>query len=299
MLPSYLKLSKKEILERVEKAYKLLSPCRVCPRKCKADRLTEKKLGFCKAGRCALITAFHPHFGEEKVLVGNYGSGTIFFTSCNMACVYCQNYEISQLRIGKKVEAFDLAKMMISLQGQGCANINLVSPTIWVPQILEALVIAIPLGLRIPLVYNTGGYDRVETLKLLQGIVDIYMPDIKYSDNKIGLKYSLTPNYWNVVKKAVTEMYSQVGDLLISEQGLAVRGLLVRHLVLPEGLAGTDKAMKFIASVSKNTFVNLMNQYYPENKAFEYAKINRRVRQDEYQDALRETSKTRLHRLES
>lgn len=299
MLPAYLKLSRKELLERADKAQSFLSPCKVCPRECKADRLTEKKLGFCKAGRCALITAFHPHFGEEKVLVGNYGSGTIFFTSCNMACVYCQNYEISQLRIGKKAEAFDLAKMMISLQGQGCANINLVSPTIWVPQILEALVIAIPSGLRIPLVYNTGGYDRVETLKLLQGIIDIYMPDIKYSDNKIGLKYSLTPNYWNVVKKAVTEMYSQVDDLLISEQGLAVRGLLVRHLVLPEGLAGTDKAMKFIASVSKNTFINLMDQYYPENKAFDYAKINRRIRQDEYQDALRETSKWRLHRLES
>jgi putative pyruvate formate lyase activating enzyme len=226
MKASYLKLTKKELEERAEKAWSLLNPCRVCPRKC----------GVCQMGKMPKISSAHPHFGEEAPLVGTHGSGTIFFSSCNLACVYCQNYEISQLRLGEEVEIEDLALMMLSLQKQ-------------------ALVIAVEKGLNIPLVYNTGGYDSVKTLKLLDGIIDIYMPDMKYSDSKNAKKYSLVDNYWEINKKAVKEMFQQVEDLVIDEKGIASRGLLIRHLVLPNDLSGTKKAMKFIASFSKNSYV--------------------------------------------
>lgn len=243
------------------------------------------------------VSSFHPHFWEEKVLVGAKGSGTIFLTSCNLACVYCQNFEISQLRIGKEVGIEDLAKMMVSLQDQGCHNINFVSPTIWVPQILKALRIAVEKGLKLPLVYNTGGYDAVTSLKLLDGIVDIYMPDVKYSDDAHGLKYSVAPNYWEVVQEAVSEMHRQVGDLVIGKNGIAQRGLLIRHLVLPNGIAGTEKVMKFIASLSKETYVNLMDQYHPTNKADQYPELNRRITSDEFQEALTLAQKEGLHRF--
>ncbi len=297
MKASYLRLSKKELEERVKKAKKLLLPCRVCPRKCGVNRLEGKKLGFCKVGYKPVVSSYHPHFWEERVLVGSGGSGTIFFSSCNLACVYCQNYEISQLRLGEKVEIEDLVKMMTSLQKQGCENINFVSPTIWVPQILEALSFAIEAGLRLPLVYNTGGYDAVRTLRLLEGVVDIYMPDVKYADNKAGLKYSLAPNYWDVVRKAVREMHNQVGDLRI-KGGVAVRGLLVRHLVLPEGLAGTEKVMKFLTSLSKNMYVNIMAQYHPANKAYMYSEIDRRITEEEYLEAVEIAKKYGLHRFD-
>lgn len=254
-------------------------------------------MGFCQMRAKLWVSSSHPHFGEEKVLVGTDGSGTIFFTSCNLACVFCQNFEISQLRIGQEVEIKELAKMMLSLQDQGCHNINFVSPTIWVPQILKALPIAIKKGLKLPLVYNSGGYDSVETLKLLDGIVDIYMPDIKYSDSACGLKYSAAPNYWEVVQKAVAEMHRQVGDLVISNQGLATRGLLIRHLVLPNGIAGTKRVMPFIASLSKESYVNLMDQYHPTNKAAQYPELNCRITTQEFQEALELTKKAGLHRF--
>lgn len=297
MKPGYLKLSQKELKIRAERAWLLLNPCRVCPRKCGVDRtqIRPKPAGFCQVGSKAKIYSFHPHFGEESCLVGTGGSGTIFFSSCNLACVYCQNYEISQLRLGEEVEIEDLAGMMVNLQNRGCHNINLVSPTIWVPQILKALVITRERGLKVPLVYNIGGYDSVETIKILEGIVDIYMPDIKYSDSKIGLKYSLVPNYWEVVQKSVKEMFRQVGDLVIDKNGIAQKGLLIRHLVLPNGLAGTKKVIKFIASLSKDFYVNIMDQYYPTNKADLYPEINRRITPEEYNQAIEIAKKYGLH----
>ncbi len=298
MKPSYLKLSKKELKERTEKAWKLLNPCRVCPRKCGTNRLKNEKTGFCQMAKKPKISSAHPHFGEEAPLVGTHGSGTIFFSSCNLACVYCQNFEISQLRYGEEIEIKDLASKMLSLQKQGCHNINLVSPTIWVPQILKALLIAIEKGLEIPLVYNTGGYDSVGTLKLLKGIIDIYMPDMKYSDSKIAKKYSLVEDYWQVNKKAVKEMHRQVGDLEIDRKGIAQKGLLIRHLVLPNNLAGTEKVMKFIASLSKNSYLNIMDQYYPCHKASQYPELNRRITAKEFNQAIEIAKKEGLHRFD-
>jgi len=295
--PSYLKLSKKELAKRAEKAWSRLNPCRVCPRRCSVNRQKEEKTGVCRMGAKPKVSSAHAHFGEEAPLVGTGGSGTIFFSSCNLACVYCQNFEISQLRFGEDIEIEGLAQMMLSLQTQGCHNINFVSPTIWVPQILKALVIAIEKGLKLPLVYNTGGYDKVKTLKLLDGVVDIYMPDMKYSDSKIAKKYSLVDNYWEVNKKAVKEMHRQVGDLVIKD-GIAQRGLLVRHLVLPEDIAGTKKVMKFLASLSKDTYINIMDQYHPTNKANQYPEINRRILPDEFIEAIEIAKKEGLHRFD-
>lgn len=298
MTPLYLNLSKNELKERAEKAWDLLNPCRVCPRVCGVDRTQSKAGGFCQMGAKSWVSSFHPHFWEERVLVGAKGSGTVFLTSCNLACVYCQNFEISQLRIGKEIEIKDLAEMMLSLQDQDCHNINFVSPTIWVPQILKALAIAVEKGLKLPLVYNTGGYDSAETLKLLDGIIDICMPDIKYSDSACGLKYSAVPNYWEVVQKAVREMFRQVGDLVIGKDRVAKRGLLIRHLVLPNEIAGTGKVMKFLASLSKDTYINLMDQYHPTNKADQYPELNRRVTTEEFQEALTLAQKEGLHRFD-
>ncbi len=298
MKPSYLELSKKELEKRVKKAWKLLNPCRVCPRRCGVNRQDNEKTGFCRMGVKPKVSSAHAHFGEEALLVGTGGSGTIFFSSCNLACVYCQNFEISQLRQGKEVEIKNLAQMMLSLQRQGCHNINFVSPTIWVPQILKALVIAVDKGLKLPLVYNTGGYDKTKTLKLLDGIVDIYMPDMKYSDSKIGKKYSLVDNYWRINKKAVKEMHRQVGDLVIDKNGIAQKGLLIRHLVLPGDLAGTKKIMKFLASLSKDTYINIMDQYHPTNKANQYPEINRRILPEEFEKAIKIAKKQGLHRFD-
>jgi len=221
------------------------------------------------------------------VLVGEGGSGTIFFASCNLACVYCQNWEISQLRLGHEVEPPALANMMLRLQARGCHNINLVSPTIYVPQILAALPYALDEGLRLPLVYNTSGYDSLEALRLLEGVIDIYMPDIKYSDEKIAGKYSIVKDYYAVTKEAVKEMHRQVGDLVV-ERGLALRGLIIRHLVLPHGLAGTAEVMRFIAQeISRCSYVNVMDQYRPENKAWRYPELSRRINSEEHREALR------------
>ena len=295
--PSYLNLSKKELTARIEKLFKIMENCEICPRKCHVNRLKDEK-GFCRLGKLPMVSAFHPHFGEESPLVGSYGSGTIFLTSCNLACAYCQNYEISQLRIGEEISFEKLAEMMISLQNRGCHNINFVTPTPQVPQIVKVVAIAIEKGLKIPLVYNTSSYDSIEVLKLLDGIFDIYLPDARYSDDKIALKYSNAPRYFEVMKSAIKEMHRQVGDLVLNENGIALRGVLVRHLVLPNDLAGSEKIFEFIAKeVSTNAFVNVMSQYYPQSRAFEFPELSRRITDKEYQEAIKLAKKADLKRL--
>jgi putative pyruvate formate lyase activating enzyme len=286
MYPFYLNLGKKELKRRIERLFKILESCEICPRKCHVNRLKGEK-GYCQLGYLPMVSAYHPHFGEEAPLVGKYGSGTIFMTSCNLSCVYCQNYEISQLRIGEEVSFERLAEMMVELQNLGCHNINFVTPTPQVPAILKSLEIAIEKGLKIPLVYNTSSYDSLEVLKLLDGIVDIYLPDARYSDDKIALKYSNVPNYFEIMKKAIKEMHRQVGDLVINEEGIAIRGLIVRHLVLPNGLAGSEKIFEFIAKeISKNTFLNIMDQYWPAYKAHQYPELSRRITEKEFQEVI-------------
>jgi putative pyruvate formate lyase activating enzyme len=295
--PSYLNLTKQKLKERIEELFEILKNCEICPRKCHVNRLKGEK-GYCQLGYLPVVSAFHPHFGEESVLVGKYGSGTIFMTSCNLSCVYCQNYEISQLRIGKEVSFEELAEMMIKLQNLGCHNINFVTPTPQVPQIVKALEIAIEKGLKIPLVYNTNSYDSVEVLKLLDGIFDIYLPDAKYSDDEIAKKYSNAPNYFEIMKSAIKEMYRQVGDLVVNEEEIAVQGLIVRHLVLPNGLAGSEKIFEFIAKeISKDTFINIMDQYWPAYKAHQYPELSRRITNKEFQEAINLAKKFGLRRL--
>jgi putative pyruvate formate lyase activating enzyme len=303
-------LEKNELKRRIEKLFGILESCEICPRKCHVNRLKGEK-GYCQLGYLPMVSAFHPHFGEETPLVGRYGSGTIFMTSCNLSCVYCQNYEISQLRIGEEVSFERLTEMMIDLQNLGCHNINFVTPTPQVPQIVKALEIAIESGLKIPLVYNTSSYDSLEVLKLLDEIVDIYLPDARYSDDKIAKKYSNAPNYFEIMKKAIKEMHRQVGDLIINSkfksqneklkfkiqnfekiqkefpEGVALRGLIVRHLVLPNGLAGSEKIFEFIAKeISKNTWVNVMPQYTPYWKAEKYPELNRKITKEEFKHAI-------------
>lgn len=297
MPPSYLNLSKKELERRIGKLFQILESCEICPRKCHVNRLKGER-GYCQLGYLPKVSAYHPHFGEESPLVGRYGSGTIFFTSCNLSCVYCQNYEISQLKIGEEISFERLAEMMIELQKMGCHNLNFVTPTPQVSQILKSLSIAIEKGLKIPLVYNTSSYDSIEILKLLDGIVDIYLPDARYSDDKVALKYSNAPNYFEIMKKAIKEMHRQVGDLIMNENGIAVKGLMVRHLVLPNNLAGSEKIFEFIAKeISKNTFLNIMDQYWPAWKANQYPELSRRITKKEFEKAIELAQKVGLKRL--
>jgi putative pyruvate formate lyase activating enzyme len=284
--PKYLNLTEEELDKRVEKAYKLLSFCKVCPHQCKVNRLVGQQ-GFCRSGKEVIISSYNAHFGEEPPLVGSSGSGTIFFTNCNLRCVYCQNYPISQLGNGNKVTLLELAKIMLELQKRRCHNINLVTPTHFVPQILKGLQLAIKMGLRIPIVYNTSGYESVGTLKLLDGVVDIYLPDARYADNKIAKKYSAAPNYFEVMKKALKEMYRQAGELIINKSGVAHSGLIVRHLVLPGGLSGTRKIMRFIArEISPHTYISLMAQYFPAYQASQFPSLSRKINREEYREAL-------------
>lgn len=285
-MASYVRMSREELVERAEKAKAQLKKCSLCPRGCGADRLSGKR-GFCRGGRMARVSSYAPHFGEEPPLVGTGGSGTIFLAGCNLGCVFCQNHEISQEDDGIELEGEHLAKIMVYLQELGCHNINFVTPTHFVPQILEALVIARDLGLKIPLVYNCGGYESLETLKLLEGIFDIYMPDVKYGSEETALKYSNAPGYVECCQEALREMHRQVGDLKI-ENGLASRGLLIRHLVLPGGIAGTPSAVKFLEGLSKDTYLNIMAQYHPAYKAVEYPEINRPIALMEYKDAVKQ-----------
>jgi putative pyruvate formate lyase activating enzyme len=285
--PAYLNLLKSGALEeRSRQAREFLSPCVLCPRKCQADRLAGKT-GICHSAVLARVDGWGLHTGEEAVISGWRGSGTIFFCGCNLRCVFCQNYQISQGTTGREMAAEELAGGMLMLQESGAHNINLVSPSHVVPQILEALLIAVRGGLVLPLVYNTGGYDSLEVLQLLDGVVDIYMPDMKYSDGKIAEQYSLVKNYPSVNRAAVREMHRQVGDLQVNADGIAERGLLVRHLVLPHGLAGTRQVARLLVDeVSPNTAINVMAQYHPEFKAKEFIPLNRPPTPDEVQAAL-------------
>jgi len=296
---AYLALHRSGVLAgRVETARKRLQSCDLCPRCCHVDRLAGEK-GECRTASLAVVSSYGPHFGEESPLVGRNGSGTIFFTNCNLKCVFCQNYSISQLGEGREVTSEELATMMMLLQARGCHNVNLVTPTHVVPQILEALQIAVDQGLRVPLVYNSGGYDSVDTLKLLDGIVDIYMPDMKYADDAKGLSLSGVEGYSAVNKAAVKEMHRQVGDLKMDEHGVALRGLLVRHLVLPDGLAGTAETVRFLAEeISLDTYLNVMAQYHPCHKADRFPLLDRRITRSEFMGALDLARRRGLWRLD-
>lgn len=286
-IPGYLQLLEKgELEDRVRKARQHLEACDVCPLRCGVNRIAGE-LGICRTGASAWVSSYFPHHGEENPISGRRGSGTIFFARCNLRCVYCQNADISQTSSGKQVDSHDLAEMMLALQTRGCHNINFVSPSHVVPQILEGVLLAVQNGLHLPLVYNTGGYDSLEMLKLLDGVVDIYMPDMKYGDETFARKYSRIKDYPKVNQEAVAEMHRQVGDLVLDDNGIALRGLLVRHLVLPNDLAGSETLLKFIAErISKDTFVNIMAQYHPAYQAYDYPELSRRISHQEYRHVI-------------
>ena len=275
-----MRVSGAELERRIEKLYEILENCTLCPRSCQVNRFVSKN-GACRTGIKPIVSSFGPHFGEESFLVGNNGSGTIFFSNCNLNCVFCQNWEISQMGVGEEIDVEELSKIILKLQKMGCENINLVSPTHQVPMIVDAVSRAWQKGLKLPIVYNCGGYESIETLKLLEGIVDIYMPDFKYGDDEKALKYSKVPNYTSVVKRAFEEMYRQVGPLNI-ESGVATRGVFVRHLIMPNDVSSSEKVLQLIASVSLDIPVNIMTQYYPAFKAHQYAELNRRITREEF-----------------
>ncbi|AET63533.1 radical SAM protein [Methanothrix harundinacea] len=285
-MASYNQMPPEEMRQRAEAALASLESCEICPRSCGVNRL-DGELGYCRSGRYARVSSFTPHFGEERPLVGSHGSGTIFMTGCNLDCVFCQNYDISHLGEGREVSATKLAEMMVCLADGGCHNVNFVTPTHFVPQILEALVEATEMGLSVPLVYNSGGYDSVETLRLLDGIFDIYMPDAKYGTDAAAKKYSDAADYTGVMKAAILEMHRQVGPLEVGDDGVAVRGLLVRHLVLPENLAGTAEVVRFLAEeVSPETYLNVMAQYHPCYRAHQFPELSRPITLREYAEAV-------------
>ncbi len=298
--PAYLALLQDQRLKsRVEQAYRHLEDCDLCARYCHINRRNTIQGAVCHTGERAVVNSFGPHHGEEDPLRGQHGSGTIFFSWCSLRCVFCQNWEISQKGMGHEVETEELANMMLTLQSQGCHNINFVTPSHVVAQIIAAVYIAAQQGLHLPLVYNTGGYDSPEALALLDGIIDIYMPDMKYGDSSIARKYSRIRDYVAVNFAAVKEMHRQVGDLQLDNQGIAQRGLLVRHLLLPGQLSGTEAIMAFLSKhVSKNTYLNLMDQYYPCYRASENPPLDRRPTSDEYQQALALANKYGLTRLD-
>jgi putative pyruvate formate lyase activating enzyme len=270
----------------IEQLWGLMDPCTLCPRECKVHR-HDGQIGFCGIGDIPVVSSVGPHFGEERVLVGSGGSGTIFFAGCNLGCVFCQNFDISHQRNGHPVTIEQLAQSMLELQYCGCCNINFVTPTHVAPSIVAALELAHTEGLTLPTVYNTGGYDSVETLKLLEGFVDIYMPDMKYADAKVAEELSAAPDYPQINREAVKEMYRQVGDLK-NENGISTRGLLVRHLVLPENLAGSFEIIDFLAEqISSKTTINVMDQYRPCYKASSHPKINRRPTPEEIRSVRR------------
>jgi len=297
--PSYISLYRSgELFERLERLLALMAPCRLCPRKCGVNRL-EGETGFCRTGRKAKVASYNSHFGEEDPLVGTYGSGTIFLSSCNLLCHFCQNYDISHLAEGVEVVPEQMAAMMHSLAERGCHNINFVTPSHVVPQIIEALIPAIEQGLNVPLVYNSSGYDSSETLALLKGIFDIYMPDFKFWDDQWAERFCSARDYRDRAIEAIKEMYCQVGDLEMDDSGVAIRGLLVRHLVMPNNLAGSDQIMAFLAKeISKNTYVNVMDQYRPCGRADQDELIRRRITAEEYRGAVEAAEKSGLTRLD-
>lgn len=296
--PAYLSLHAQGLLlERSRLARQQERACDLCARYCRVDRRTTH--GGCHTGVHARIASFGPHHGEEDPLRGRRGSGTIFISRCNLRCRYCQNSDISQADAGRTLSSDEFAEIMIKLQDMGCHNINIVSPTHIVAEFLEALVLAAERGLELPIVYNTGGYDSPETLALLDGVIDIYMPDMKYAGEDNGKRYSNVPNYPEVNRAAVREMHRQVGDLKLDRKGIAKRGLLIRHLVLPEGLAGTKQIVEFIADqISKDTYLNLMDQYRPAYQAHEYPPLGRALHSSEYEQAVSWALKAGLRRLD-
>jgi putative pyruvate formate lyase activating enzyme len=296
--PSYLRLLATGDLEaRAVAARRRMAACDLCARACGVDRTL--RLGACRTGPAASIASWGPHHGEEAPLRGWAGSGTIFFSSCNLRCVYCQNHEISQGCMGRPVSADELADIMISLQQQGCHNVNFVSPSHVVAPILEAVWLAARRGLHLPLVYNTGGYDSLEALALLDGVIDIYMPDMKYGDSRLGRRFSRVLGYPEANRRAVREMHRQVGDLMVDSEGLAVRGLLVRHLVLPAGLAGTAAVARFLAEdISQDTYLNVMDQYRPAFRAGQFPPLDRRPTGAEVNAALRAADDAGLWRFD-
>ena len=298
-IPSYIEACQTgRLADSIKESYQILGRCRLCPRNCEVNRLEDEK-GICRTGRSAIVSSFNPHFGEEDPLVGTGGSGTIFITNCNLLCVFCQNWEISHLGEGSEVDSKTLAGMMLQLQRQGCHNINFVTPTHVVPQILDALAYAVDGGLNVPLVYNTGGYDSVETLKLLEGIFDIYMPDFKFWDPEMARRYLKAPDYPERARDAIREMHRQVGDLTLDDKGIAQKGVLLRHLVIPGGVAGTREIMRFIAGeISPDTYVNIMDQYRPCGNAHKYPPLDRCIANDEYEEALRAAREEGIRRFD-
>lgn len=287
-IPAYEKLEiEGKLAERVKQAYAIFENCQLCPRKCGVNRLKGEK-GFCRAPVKPVIFSYHPHFGEEMSVVGGKGSGTIFFSNCNLRCVFCQNWPIAHEGRGKEVQDEDLADMMLHLQKIGCHNINLVTPTHVMPNILNATRVALKKGLHLPLFYNTSGYERLEILKILDGVVDIYKPDMKYMDSNKAAKYSAgASDYPEVTKKAIIEMHQQVGVLKLDKEGIAIRGVIIRHLVMPNRVAGTEKFVKWVAeALPKSTYVNIMAQYRVEYKAYDYPEIARGITSQEFLEAM-------------
>jgi putative pyruvate formate lyase activating enzyme len=297
--PAYLKLLESgELGKRAAEAWRHMEYCDLCARYCRMDRMETTKGAVCRTGERAVVHSHGPHHGEEDPLRGWNGSGTIFFSWCNLRCVYCQNWDISQKGLGREVGPEELARMMLALQSMGCHNINFVSPSHVVAQIIAAVAIAGQQGLKLPLVYNTGGYDSLEALQLLDGIIDIYMPDMKYADAVNAHHYSHVRDYVEVNRAAVKEMHRQVGDLVVSPHGIARRGLLVRHLVLPENVAGTDEVLAFLAEeISPDTYVNVMDQYRPCYRAEDNPPLDYRITRGEFRQAKAKAAELGLHRF--
>lgn len=298
-IPSYIKLLHNgELNTRAEKAYANLTSCTSCPRNCNVNRINDE-FGICTSGHLPIVSSYTPHFGEEPVLSGTKGAGNIFFGNCNLKCIYCQNFEISQNPKVEKLHQVNherLADIMIELQGKDCHNIGLVSPTHFSATILKSIFIAAKMGLNIPIIYNTNGYDSVEILKLYDGVVDIYLPDFKYGNSEYAKTYSLVDNYFEKTKEAIKEMYRQIGDELVYDGDVVVRGLIIRHLILPNDLSDTEKVFKFIAEeLSPKVHISLMSQYYPTNKAYKDILIDRAVRNSEYEKAILLLEKYGLH----
>ena len=286
--PGYARLERSgELARRAVALYSFFRSCHLCPRQCRVNRL-KGELGVCGAGSRVRIAAAHPHFGEESPLVGFHGSGTIFFSHCNLLCAYCQNWQISHGGEGESLSDAALARIMLRLQLVGCHNINVVTPTHCVPNIVQALRTAVSLGLRVPLVYNCSGYEPLEVLQLLDGIVDIYLADCKYTDPAAADKYSCgARDYPEIAATAISEMYRQVGDLATDENGIALRGLMLRHLVLPHGMAGTDRFVRFVAErLARSTYVNIMPQYRPQHDASKHPELSRAITREEYLRAI-------------
>ena len=295
--PSYINLFEKgELNKRVELLQEFLKGCQLCPRECHVNRLNGE-VGYCGAGSDLMISSAFPHFGEEPPLVGFNGSGTIFLTHCNLRCIFCQNYDISHLGRGDRITLSDMARAMVKLQEMGCHNINFVTPTHYASQIVASLPKAMEWGLRLPIVYNCSGYESIEVIRLLEGVVDIYMPDVKFMDEKYSKRYSNAPDYPEVIKKVLKEMHRQVGDLTTNSKGVAERGLLIRHLVMPGGVASSEAVLKFIAEeISVHSYVNIMNQYRPEYRANEYSEISHPITHQEYLEAIQLAKGFRLYR---